>query len=128
MILTLIALGLTLIGLTMSLIARHNDEYEWEFGGWCGVVVFGIWLLFALGQVAVVKKIETDVYIIKFDTIRDTFETARTSTNISALELATIQRDVVERNVWLAKSKYWAKHPLTSWFWDKRIFEIEPIK
>ena len=128
MILTLLALGLTLIGLSMVLIARYKNEDDWWFAGMCILVIFGICSLFAVGQSTFVKKIETDVYIIKFDTIRDTFETARTSIDISALELATIQRDVVERNVWLAKSKYWARHPLTKWFWDKRVLEIEPIR
>ena len=127
MILTLIALGLTLIGVIIAWVTRDSSD-DWWFAGTCIWVIFGLCSLFAVSQSTWGKKLEADIYIIKFDTIKETFETARTSTDISALELATIQRDVVERNVWLAKSKYWAKHPLTKWFWDKRVFEIEPIK
>ena len=101
---------------------------DWEIDGWvfCGCIA-------ALVSVVVVifvfiNPIGVQAEIIAFNETARTLEAARLNPNISPLELAAIQQKVIEMNQWLAGSQYWAKHPLTNWFWPKEIFKLKPIR
>ncbi len=70
----------------------------------------------------------TRAWILSFEQTRQSLENARANKNISQLELAAIQQEVIKMNQALAGNKYWAKNPLTSFFWVKEMSELEPIR
>jgi len=129
MILTLLAALILFLGLISLLIFRLKSDYSqsWEIAATILLLIGGI-CLFIAGAAIAVKEIKADYRIVKIDAIRETFAAARTASDIDALELVAIQHKVVEKNEWIANAKFWAKHPLTNWFWSKKILKIEPIK
>jgi len=127
MILTLIVLGMV-FGSIVWLILTEKDI---DCGSFIGAIMFGavagvgliVLVIFLVGH-----PIEVRAEIVQFDSVQDSVLVARSNPDISQLELAALQHKVVEMNKWLANAQFWAKHPLTNWFWPKKIFELEPIK
>jgi len=72
--------------------------------------------------------ISTGAEIEQFNSVKETLESAKMNTEISEFELAAIQQKVIDQNKWLANAHYWAKHPLTNWFWPREILKLELIK
>jgi len=129
MILTLIALFVVLVGVFCAIIYNARS-YAGE--GWYGTAVLtllfgGTCLLFCIGAISF-KEVNANSRIVRIESVRETFESARIDENIHPLELAAIQRTVAEKNEWIANAKFWTRHPLTSWFWSEKILAIEPIR
>ncbi len=101
-----------------------------EMGDGEGRLVFfwvSVGLLIIVVFVLILNPILINAEILQFKSVGITLETARRNPEISKFELAAIQQKVVEMNKWLANAKFWAKHPLTNWFWPKEISRLEPI-
>ena len=86
-------------------------------------ILLGIALL-----VCLFNRADTIDMIQQFNAAQTTLSEARGNKDISAIELAAIQGDVIECNKWLADSQYWAKKPLTSWFVHPDVLRLRPIK
>lgn len=129
MIVTILASFLVLIGGICLLIHFLTDDYNdnWWFISGIFLVVGGIIFLVCIVGITT-KEIRASAYIVKFEAVRQTFEIARVNENVNPYEIAAIQHKVAEKNEDLANSKFWTEHPLSNWFWSKRILEIEPIK
>ena len=71
---------------------------------------------------------------IQFEETEASLERARSlvsdTDNLAvALEIASVQRDVIDANKWLKSVQYWANNPFTSWFWPaKKINSLELIR
>lgn len=127
MILTLLALFVALVGCVCIAIYFQADGEGWLGTGVCLAVIAGICLLICSICISL-KEVEARGYIVRIEAVRETLEVARANEDIHPVELAAIQQKVVEKNEWIANAKYWARQPLTNWFWSKKILEIEPIK
>lgn len=129
MIITLLASFVLFLGLIALLIFHAKKDYSlgWEMVTTILLIIGGV-CLFIAGAAIALKEVKADYRIVKIDAIRETFATARGAGDIDALELIAIQHKIVEKNEWIANAKFWTEHPLTNWFWSKKILKIEPIK
>lgn len=87
----------------------------------------GIILVIVLSCVVATRAGTTNA-MLRFESARATLLAARENTDISDLELATIQRDVLECNQWLASTQYWAANPWTSWFHRSAVLKLKAIR
>ena len=127
---------LILIGLTLLLIAgivkvhmynkKNNSYYDDDVVGMIFSICAGIALVIALIMLLMIQM-GTQSEIQAFYSVQQTMETARQDSTISTLELATIQRDAIEKNAWLAQKQYWNTTVFDIWIPDK-IMELNPIK
>jgi hypothetical protein len=128
MILTLVTFGLLFIGVVIWLIYLINDDWEWcLYVGGGTAIIAGIISLFVIGCL-IFNPIITQAEMKKFESVGITLDSARQNTQVSRLELATIQKEVIDANKWLANCQFWTKSKLTNWFWPKEILELESIK
>ena len=106
----------------------------WVFLSWeekVGPIITTI--LGAIGTFIVIlmlifHPIATKAEIAQFNSVKETLESARLNDQISEFELAAIQQKVIDQNKWLANAHFWAKYPLTNWFWPKEILKLNRIK
>ena len=130
MILTLISLFIIFVG-GICLLIQHLKNYDgdddWGFTGQICIVIGLVFFTFCGGAMSM-RETTASCEITKFEAVRQTIIMARESEKISDFEMAAIQHKAVDKNEWLANAKFWTEHPLTNWFWSKRILEIEPIK
>ena len=129
MLITLIVISFFVIIFGVTLFGLKKDYWDcMEHPGLCFLsLIVGI-VLFCVIINLFIQPISTKSHIAEFKAIQATFQEARLNQNISALELVAIQQKVAERNEWLARTKFWAKHKLTNWFYPKEVFELMPIK
>lgn len=66
--------------------------------------------------------------IQEFKSIEQTVQTARVNTNISEIELAALQTEIVKANAWLAGKQYWNKSVMIGVFIPDEVDELKPIK
>ena len=124
MIIVLMFATLFIISSVMLCVAYRND---WDEEGWMiAVLVFGLCLIFVLVALPIMRTGDL-ASIIEFNSVIDSLEVARRGI-VSEFELAAIQQEVIEMNKWLASAQFWAKHPLTNWFWHGNILKLEPIR
>jgi len=127
MITVLLFLGLTIGGIVWLIIWENDEKYhETEFLA-IVTVVLGIVFIGSLFAIPI-SRIDIQADIEKFYATQDSLLMARANPDISALELAAIQQEVIEMNQWLASAQFWTKHPLTNWFWPKKTLNLRPIK
>jgi hypothetical protein len=91
------------------------------------VVIAGICLLICTIEIST-REIEAQGHIVKIEAVRETFGRARTDKSMYPIENAAIQLKIAETNEWIASAQFWASHPLTNWFWSKKITAIKPIR
>lgn len=128
MIITLLCIGIILLGFIFLLIHCLKGGYdEWGFTAGITLAMGGACLLFCLVAIGF-KEACAGAHVKKYEAVQMTLDSARKTHKISALELATIQRNTLEKNERLASMKFWAEHPLTNWFYSKKILQIKPIK
>ena len=125
MIIILGLLVLVLVCLGGWIIASHLDL---ETTGWMVSSFMLILLLATLLIWIPVSRMGITANIAEFKSVQETFSVARSSKDMSSLEIATIQRSVADQNAWLASSQYWAKNPLVNWYYPKSILALKPIK
>jgi len=127
MITVLLFLGLTIGGIVWLIIWENDEKYhETEFLA-IVTVVLGIVFIGSLFAIPI-SIIDINADIEKFYATENSLAIARANSNISDLELAAIQQKVIEMNKWLATAQYWKKHPISNWFWPKKVLELAPIK
>ena len=129
MIITILAVSIMFLGLVCLFIDKVRDKYEpdWAIPGGILLILGGIVCL-SLVAVMATNEMRADAYMAKFEAVRQSFEIARINEDINPYEIAAIQQIVAAKNEDLANCKFWAKHPLSNWFWSKRMLEIKPIK
>ena len=124
MLLTIICIVLILISsIWLRESVKHNGDSE----------IGPIFCTVLFGMLFVINIIWLSIYpnIIRSEIIR--FEAARTTIvdqrgNASEYERATITKEIVGKNQWLAENQFWAKNAWVNWFYPKEILEIKPIK
>lgn len=80
-------------------------------------------------------SIETNSYgaantrsdIQRFEAVRLTI-TQQRDNKLTELERATITKEIIDNNAWLAKEQFWAKNSWLNWYYDKQIINIKPIE
>lgn len=128
MILTLLCVFIVFLGLVFLLIHHAKSSYnEWEMPATMTLVIGGMLLVVCLTAI-VMREPCADLHVRKFEAVQSTLDRARLNENISPLELAAIQQKTAEKNEELASMKFWAEHPLSNWFYSKKIFTIKPIE
>ena len=129
MILTILAVSVLFLGCVFMLIDHLREGYQqdWAIPGGILLILGGIFCGCCLGAHSF-KEVLASREIARFEAVRQTIIVARENKNVTDYELAAIQHKAVEKNEWLANARFWTEHPLTNWFWSKRILEIEPIK
>jgi len=116
--------GLLVLCGTGALLA---DKLRGDSGEWfIGAFIAGLLLVIALTLVGA-NRLEMRGKIAAFHEAERTLEAARKA-DISPMELAAIQRTVVENNQWLATSQYYAQNPWTSWFVPSAVLELKSIR
>jgi hypothetical protein len=65
---------------------------------------------------------------VEYPTLIKTLETARGNPDISPLELAAIQAQVLDVNETIADAKYWGNSALFGWYYTQAIMELEPVR
>lgn len=123
MIFTVISISALLAGLVWWGIRSWEDE-----PGPAITTIIGALATFIVVMALIFHPISTMAEVEQFNSVKNTLESARLNIEISEFELAAIQQKVIEENKWLVASQYWAKHPLTNWFWPSEIAELELIK
>lgn len=123
MILTLIFILVLSAGLAWW--AFHSWE---EKGGPIFTTILGAIGTFIVVLALILHPISTRAEIEQFNSVKETLESARMNIEMSEFELAAIQQKVIEENKWLVASQYWAKHPMTNWFWPREILKLDLIK
>ena len=129
MIITLTAISLFLISLVILIVGMKNVDNIWDdtFGRALFATIMGMVLLFALIGL-IVHPPTARANMAKFCSVQKSLDLLRPKPSVSSFEFLAIQQKVIKENEWLATSQFWAKHPLTNWFWPKGILELTPIK
>jgi len=128
MILTLLCIFIVLLGLVFLAIYRVKGGYSnWEMAASMTLVIGGMLLAICLFAI-VMRGPCAGAHVKEFEAVQSTMDGARFNENISPLELAAIQQKAVEKNEELARMKFWAEHPLSNWFYSKKILAIRPIE
>jgi len=123
----IIILSLTVVFLVSIAMWRKFRTEAYDCAWFMAPLIVGLILAFVLiGCVA--SRMETVGKIQRFNSTQLSLSSARENNDISVIELAAIQRDVVECNQWLAESQYWAANPLTSWFVPASVMGLKPIR
>jgi len=127
MVILLVFFGLTLVcGIAGYFYAKGIEKYDIN-GFYFACLVFGIIFVVIL-IIVPISRMDDLASIAGLRALEKTFNEARENSNISEFELAAIQQSVAEKNAWIASSQFWARHPLTNWFWHPDILGLEPIK
>ena len=129
MILTLLALFILLIGIFCTIV-YHRKDFSGE--GWFMVALFsmvigGVCFLLCIGQIST-RELFAKSYIVKIEAVRETFQTARADKSMYPIENAAIQLKIADKNEWIKNAQFWARQPLTNWFWSKKTLEIKSIR
>ncbi|MBA7678269.1 hypothetical protein ES703_86542 [subsurface metagenome] len=123
MIFTVISILVFVAGLAWFAFRSWEEE-----PGPCITTILGAIGTFIVVIVLIFHPIMTMAEIEQFNSVKGSLERARLNDQISEFELAAIQQTVIDQNKWLVASQYWAKHPLTNWFWPEEILKLELIK
>ena len=127
MLLLLGFLVLGILGIGIERLLEHfSKQYlrgVWEFLGVICLICFIV--MFIAG---IITKIDTNTKVEQYYALRETIAVARANPNISPLELAAIQSEVVEMNKWLAEAKFFAHSKWLNWFVVPRVSKLEPLR
>ena len=118
-----------LIGILVTIFGFIGYKvFDWDEGGPVLVVV-GIAFLAVFLIAVPVSLLDNNAHIESFKSVQLTLLNARLNQGISEFELATIQKEVVDCNQWLAKQRVYANQWMWEWYYQtKKINELEIIK
>lgn len=134
MIITLIALGILIIGITLVILnektdifGRFYDEIEILC---CSFIIFGIIASIMCIGTILVKGIGEDRNIeqnrMKYESLQRRIEVV--NSEYEDASRSDLIKDINEWNEEVYNKKYWAKNPWTSWFLNQKIVdELEYI-
>ena len=121
----IIILGLAVffsVALLVWILERENSDFP-------GMAATISGLLFCLAMMCMVGNRAAEMaHVVAFRATQATMEMARANKNINPLELAALQRDVINQNQWLAHVQYFGKNPWTSWFVPESVQDLKPIQ
>ena len=82
-----------------------------------------------VGAVIVISvgRMDARTSLVKIEQTRQTIETARCG-DVSDIELAALQHEVVECNEWLAEARYWQKNWWIGWFYLPDVQDVEYLR
>lgn len=122
MIITLVLLSVLVFGnLAIYILCEDDPEF------WHTILTLVVFILG--GGLMIASQINSFQFTeVEFKSIKQTIETAREDDSISEIELAALQRDVIEVNKRLASFRYWNQNKFTSWFVYGGVKNLEPIK
>jgi len=102
--------------------------FDCDDGGLFFIVIGIAWLAIVLIAIPISLQ-DNNANIEEFKSVQASLLEARSNTSISEFELATIQKEVIEQNKWLANRKFHANLWLFRIFFQtKKINTLEPIK
>jgi len=124
LVLGILGIGIErLLGYFSRQYSKRYSRGHWEFFGVMCLIFFMIMLITGL-----FTKIDTTAKIEQYYALKETIATARVNPDISPLELAAIQSEVVKMNKWLAEAKFFAHSKWLNWFVIPRVSELEPLR
>jgi len=103
--------------------SKRYSRGHWEFFGAMCLLLFIAMLITGL-----LTKVDTTAKIEEYYILKETVATARANPDISPLELAGIQSEIVKMNKWLAEAKFFAHSKWLNWFVVPRVLELEPLR
>ena len=120
----IIVISVLVISLALFAIAEIKGDEDWNIGAWVitGVVGGGVLLALLISPLTIKGEAR------QFNAVQQTLTNARENRDISAIELAAIQTEVIKANCWLADTQYYGKNPFTSWFVPRGVMKLTPIK
>ena len=120
-----LSLGILFVGFLVASIVRGNDFYD--DGMWLVAVIMGFIFVVALILLPV-GYLDSIEEIVRYDAVKQTVEQSRNNPDVSELEVAALTMSIVEVNKDLASTQFWARHPLTNWYYSKLVLELTPIR
>lgn len=105
-----------------------DKKYSWctDLGAFSAMVLCGI--VFIVNSIMLaVSPSNTSSEIRSFEAVRLTI-TQQRNNKLTELERATITKEIIDNNAWLAKEQFWAKNSWLNWYYDKKIINIKPIE
>lgn len=125
MLLTIICTLLTSLSIIWLLL---DIKYDWgtDLGAIVVVVLFGIWFVVNIICLFTCPAV-TRSDISEFEAARITIQQQREN-KLSEYERATLTKEIVDKNQWLAKEQFWAKSIWLNWYYDKKINNVKPIQ
>lgn len=131
MIITLIGLGILIIGIILIIIYQKKDNIYSDLdivGGF--ITLIGILFFGSCIGIILLKDIGEDYKIkenkIKYEALQERIEAVNSEyEDVSKSELI---EDIKEWNIMVYKNKYWSTNKWTNWFYNKNIIdELEYI-
>ena len=130
MIVFLVTLALLVVGIVLAVCFRDCyggiEEPLWT----AGVIIAplaGAILIFMVIAILVAPPCAKAI-AVEYSAFQATMDLARSTPETSEFELAALTQKAGEMNATLAEKQFWAKNPLTNWFYSKIILEIKPIR
>ena len=113
------------LGIGLFLVNKFN-ECSWQSTlGVIMTIFFGIVTTIGITTLFACRY-QTKASIVKFESFRETLEKQRAD-NPNLLERATIAKEIIDHNGWLAEEKFYNNGPFDIWIHDD-IKNVEPIK
>ena len=125
MLLTLICALFMLLSISWLLLAL---KYDWETDVGAAIVTTITVVLFLINTFCVITgPVNTRADIKEFESAKLTIQQQREN-KLSEYERATLTKEIVDKNQWLAKEQFWAKSLWLNWYYNPEILYITPIK
>ena len=125
MLLTLICALSMILSISWLLLAL---KYEWETDIGAAIVTTLTVVWFLINTFCVITgPVNTRANIKEFQSAKLTIQQQREN-KLSEYERATLTKEIVDKNQWLAKEQFWAKSLWLNWYYDPEILYITPIK
>ena len=125
MLLTIICSLFLLLAISWMILDRKYD-WETDIGALIAVILIGVWFL--INTICLfTSPASTRSDISEFEAARVTIQQQRDN-KLSEYERATLTKEIVDKNQWLAKNQFWAKNVWLNWYYDKKILDIKPIE
>ena len=122
MLICLLILCLFIIGLVGCFVRVDDNEKVFV----CGLAL-GLLVIF-VAVVTVDFYVHIPIDIEQFIVTQETLEAARNDTQIDSLELATLQKEVIEMNKWLKEIQFKKRSIIYNWTIPKSVLELKPIR
>lgn len=128
MIITLIGIGLIVLGIICLFISERSLSYDMSFLlDACGAISFVIGLIITIVTVIFIivshTGVDNDIYTSKltYESLIDRIEYI--DSDYEDVSKSEVIKDVYEWNKSVHNVKYWSGNPWTSWFWSQKYVD-----
>lgn len=128
MIITLIGIGLVVLGIICLFISERSLSYDMSFSLYaCGAISFVIGLIITIVTVIVIflnhTCVNNDIYTSKltYESLIDRIEYI--DSDYEDVSKSEVIKDVYEWNKSVHSAKYWSSNPWTNWFWSQKYVD-----